>query len=146
MLTYRLKTVTVKAQEDEGLGYCTTPRGAVALLRTIFGELDQDREHFAVLTLNAKGKVSGYKVLYSGTATAVMVEPADVMRTALLLGGVSFLVAHNHPSGNPTPSAEDRALTRRLLGSGQLLGLTMADHIVLGEDSHHSFRAAGELE
>lgn len=150
MNTYQLrsKTFTVsRVAEDANPAYCTSPRAATKVFRAIYEELDQDREHFVMLALNARGRVIGHKVISTGHATACLVTPAMVFQAALILGAVSVVVAHNHPSGDPSPSREDVTLTRRLQASGDSLGIPLADHIVLGFDTcdslgSHSFRAA----
>ena len=78
----------------------------------------------------------------SGTATATLVSPREFFREALRYGAVSALAFHNHPSGDPTPSREDCALTTRLRAAGESLGVPLADHMVIGAESWHSFRAA----
>ena len=140
----RSKTFSIVSEALPEEYSCTSPRMAGPVLRGIFDTLglDQSNEHFMVVCLNAKGKVIGHKVVSSGMETACLVNPAAVFRTALVLGGTSVLVAHNHPSGDPAPSREDTALTAKLRAAGEMLGLTLADHIVLGEgDRQHSFRA-----
>lgn len=148
--TYQLrsKTFTVShACEDAHPAYCTSPRAAAEVFRAIFQDLDLDREQFVMLALNAKGRVLGHKVLATGTATACLITPAMVFQAALILGALSVVVAHNHPSGDTVPSREDIALTRRLQASGESLGIPLSDHLVLGFDTRdsvrsHSFRAA----
>ena len=150
MNTYQLrsKTFTVsRVSEDINPAYCTGPRAAAEVFRAIYEELDLDREHFVMLALNAKGRVIGHKLISTGHATACLVTPAMVFQAALILGAVSVVVAHNHPSGDPSPSREDIALTRRLQASGESLGVPLSDHIILGFDTRdslksHSFRAA----
>jgi len=78
------------------------------------------------------------------------VHPREVFRAAILLNGAAIIVAHNHPSGDPTPSAEDREATRRIQRAGELLGIPMADHIIIGEGegaglAFFSFRESGLL-
>ncbi len=74
--------------------------------------------------------------------TATLVSPREFFREALRYGATSALAWHNHPSGDPTPSREDIALTGRLRAAGESLGVPLADHMVLGSDRWHSFRAA----
>jgi len=148
-VTYRLKTYRVDSVAESlpvpDPGPVTTPRTASKVLKSIYATLDAGQEHFSILALNSKGRPVGYKVLSSGTATGCLVTPEMVFRAALLLGGVSVLCCHNHPSGNTTPSGEDTALTRRLRAAGENLGLPLADHIIISgdpdSDEFHSFRA-----
>lgn len=99
-------------------------------------------ERFGLLALNAKGDLLADRVLAHGTATACLISPREFFREALKYGACSALAWHNHPSGDPAPSREDIQLTRRLRSAGENLGVPLADHIVLGVDTWHSFRAA----
>ena len=82
------------------------------------------------------------RILSQGTATATLISPREFFREALRYGATTALAYHNHPSGDPTPSREDTQLTRRLQAAGESLGVPLADHLILGSDRYHSFRAA----
>jgi len=99
-------------------------------------------EVFGLVCLNAKGEVLADRILSKGTATACLISPREFFREALRYGATSALAWHNHPSGDPTPSREDMALTTKLRAAGESLGVPLADHIVVGENRWHSFRAA----
>jgi DNA repair protein RadC len=99
-------------------------------------------ERFGMLALNAKGELLADRILSQGTATATLVSPREFFREALRYGATTALAWHNHPSGDPTPSREDMALTTRLRSVGESLSVPLADHVVLGGDRWHSFRAA----
>ena len=99
-------------------------------------------EQFGLLALNAKGDLIGEAIIGMGTCTAIAISPREVFRKALALGAHSALVWHNHPSGDPSPSKEDQALTKRLRASGESLGVPLADHIILGDGRFYSFRRA----
>lgn len=99
-------------------------------------------ERFGLLALNAKGELLADRVLAHGTATACLISPREFFREALRFGATTALAWHNHPSGDPTPSREDCALTNRLRSAGESLGVPLADHMVLGRENWHSFRAA----
>jgi DNA repair protein RadC len=81
-----------------------------------------------------------------GTLTASLVHPREVFQPALVHSAASLIVAHNHPSGDPEPSADDRATTRRLERVGRLVGIPLLDHVVLGAGSHVSFRERGWIQ
>lgn len=118
----------------------TSPRQAGEyLLPKVVGLTE---EVFAVVALDARGGVVGEAIVSKGTCTATLISPREVYRTALAMGATSALVWHNHPSGDPSPSREDVALTARLRASGESLGVPLADHLILGKDRYHSFRAA----
>jgi DNA repair protein RadC len=99
-------------------------------------------ERFGLLALNAKGDLLADRILSRGTATATMISPREFFREALRHGATTALAFHNHPSGDPTPSDEDRKLTRRLRTAGDSLGVPLSDHLVLGNNRYFSFRAA----
>jgi DNA repair protein RadC len=118
----------------------TSPRAAgTYLLPKVQGWTE---ERFGLLALNAKGELLADRILSQGTATATLISPREFFREALRFGATTALAWHNHPSGDPTPSREDIALTTRLRSAGESLGVPLADHMVLGSDRWHSFRAA----
>lgn len=99
-------------------------------------------ERFGLLALNAKAELLAERILSQGTATATLISPREFFREALRFGATTALAFHNHPSGDPSPSAEDTQLTRRLRAAGESLGVPLADHLILGSGRFHSFRAA----
>lgn len=109
----------------------------VALLRSFLA--DDPRERFAVVYLDARHRPIAIHDAHVGTAASSPVHPREVYGPAVLLAACSLVVAHNHPSGDPTPSAEDRAVTERLRQAGTLLGIELLDHVVVGAESYYSF-------
>lgn len=108
---------------------------------------DTDREHFVILMLDQKNKVIGINTVSVGSLTASVVHPREVYKPAILANAASLILGHNHPSGDPQPSREDRALTQRLVASGKLLGINVLDHIVVGDEGKFfSFADEGMLE
>lgn len=119
-------------------------RAVAPILRAVIG--DSDREHFVVAALDARRRVIGVSTVSIGTLSFSLVHPREVFKPAILLNAAAIVVCHNHPSGDVNPSAEDRDVTRRLVRAGELLGIPVADHIVLGEgDTFFSFREGGLL-
>lgn len=112
-------------------------QNAYRLFVPVFDGLD--REHFLVVGLDAKHAVIGINTVSIGSVTMSIVHPREVFKPLILMNASAVILAHNHPSGDPTPSQEDRALTRRLKDGGELLGITVLDHVVLGEDRYYSF-------
>jgi len=93
-----------------------------------------DRETFWCLMLNGKNVVVGLHVVSVGSLTAALVHPREVFKAAMLANAAAIILVHNHPSGDPTPSGEDRSLTKRLCQVGDLVvGIRVLDHIVLGD-------------
>ena len=104
-----------------------------------------DREHFGVICLDAKNTPLGWRVIAVGTVSTCLVHPREVFRPALVLGASAIVAFHNHPSGDLTPSAEDMAVTERLVRAGDLVGVRLLDHLVLAGPRFHSFADAGQL-
>ncbi len=102
-------------------------------------------ECFHALFLDAKGRLVQERVVSVGTLTSSLVHPREVYAPALLHRAAAVVVAHNHPSGDPDPSAEDRATTRRLQRAGRLLGVELLDHVVGGAGCYVSFLEQGWL-
>lgn len=118
----------------------TSPRASGAYLLTRCQGWTEER--FGVLSLNAKGELLSDGVIGMGTATAVQISPREVFREALARGASTCLVYHNHPSGDPTPSDADTQITKRIRDAGESVGIPLSDHIIVGGDRWHSFRAA----
>jgi len=104
-----------------------------------------DREYFWCLSLDGKNRAQGVDVVSVGTLTASLVHPREVFKAAILTNAAAIIVAHNHPSGDPTPSVEDREITQRLRQAGEILGIKLLDHVVLGHGHYHSFADSGDL-
>lgn len=103
------------------------------------------QERFYILLLDGKGRLMRELRVSEGTLTASLVHPREVFRYAVREAAASVLLAHNHPSGDPSPSAEDEALTRRLRAAGELLGVKVLDHVVLGRGRWLSFVETGRM-
>jgi len=110
----------------------TTPQ-AVELLMPLLAF--EDREAFAALYLNTRCRCIQAEVLYRGTLNTSVVRPAEIFRRAAAHNAAAVIVGHNHPSGDPSPSPEDIALTRRLVQGGRALDLNLLDHIIIGNAS-----------
>lgn len=114
------------------------------ILRPTIATLDHER--LMALVLDARGRVVAELVLGVGGLTGCAVSPRDAFRKLLTAAtGASFVLVHNHPSGNPTPSVDDAALTERMAAAGALLGLPMLDHCIIAVEGYFSFADAGLL-
>ena len=102
-------------------------------------------ERFGVMLLDQKQRVIRSEILTIGTVEAGMVHPREVFRVAMLASASHVVVFHNHPSGDPSPSAVDRLTTRRLFEVGELVGIQLLDHMILGGSAFYSFKQAGLL-
>lgn len=109
----------------------STPAGAAAYFRAAL-PTDDAREHFAALALDTKHHVLGHYLVSVGTMDAALVHPREIFRFAVLSGAACIVIGHTHPSGNPTPSSEDLALTRRMIAAGDLIGIPCVDHVIIG--------------
>ncbi|MFD1772490.1 RadC family protein [Paenibacillus rhizophilus] len=101
------------------------------------------KEHFVCLFLNTKNHVIAQETLSMGSLNASIVHPREVFRAAIKCSSASIICAHNHPSGDPTPSPEDIALTRRLLDAGEIVGIDVLDHLIIGDDGFISMKEQG---
>ena len=90
--------------------------------------------------LDARHHVLAFPEISRGTLSTSLVHPREVFRPAVISGAASIIVVHNHPSGDPTPSKEDEVVTRRLARAGEILGIPLIDHLVIGDGRQVSFR------
>ena len=104
------------------------------------------KEHVVAIYLNARHQELVFETVSIGTLTASLIHPREVFGPALRCSAASVLVAHNHPSGDPTPSTEDCDITRRLVRAGELLGVPLLDHIIIAEEGYFSFRERGLIK
>lgn len=116
---------------------------AAQLFRRFLGD-DADREHFMVAMLDQKNRLIGINTVSIGSLSAAVVAPREVFKAAILCNAASILACHNHPSGDPQPSQEDRALTYKLREVGVMLGIKLLDHVVLGDGTERYFSFADE--
>lgn len=107
-----------------------------------------DREYFVEIFTDVKNKITGIHTVSIGTLTSSLVHPREVYRPAVLNGACSIIFGHNHPSGDATPSEEDVGLTKRLKECGDLLGIRVLDHVIIGNGnkSYYSFADKGTLQ
>ena len=119
----------------------TSPRVVAEYLLPQFG--NRRVEQFGVLLLDTKHRVLRCTVLSVGTLDASIVHPREVFREAIAGGAAAIVVFHNHPSGDPEPSSEDTRLTERLMAAGVLIGISVIDHVILGDAKYFSYREKG---
>jgi DNA repair protein RadC len=101
------------------------------------------QEHFLTLHLNTKNRLLGTETVTIGTLDASLVHPREVFKTAIKRSAASIILVHNHPSGDPNPSTEDIEITRRLMEAGNLIGIEVLDHIIIGEHKYCSLKSLG---
>ncbi len=127
---------------DDGLGPIRSPRDACRAVASIRSAA---REHFLVLYLNSRNVVIHEETVSIGSLNANIVHPREVFRPAISRSAAAVILAHNHPSGDVTPSQEDLNLTARLVEAGRLLGIEVLDHLIVGESRYLSFRSESYL-
>ena len=146
-MTGRRKVAPAYLADGAALAYTTTGRAPIKGPDDVVAALahlsmtTEPREMFVALLLNARHEVLRIEVVSVGSLNASIVHPREVFRPALLHSAASLVIAHNHPSGDPEPSEEDLSITRRLCEVGELLGIGVLDHVILGARGTVSFRA-----
>jgi DNA repair protein RadC len=118
-----------------------SPTDAAQLLMLEMGHLDQ--EHLRTVLLDTKNRVQTVSTVYVGSLNASLIRVGEVFKEALRQNSAALIVAHNHPSGDPTPSPEDVLVTREIVSAGQLLDVEVLDHLVIGQGRYVSMRERG---
>ena len=128
----------VALAEPQSRDSITSPEDGVALLMPRLRY--ETKEHFLVVLLNSKNKVLQIEQISEGSLNSSVVHPREVFMPAVLHHAAAILAAHNHPSGDPTPSKEDKDLTKTLAEAGKYMGIPVLDHIIIGDASYFSFK------
>ena len=118
-----------------------SPRDAYEFFRAEMEDLDQ--EQLRTIHLNTKQRILSSRLLYQGSVHTTVVRVAEIFRHAIIDNASGIIICHNHPSGDPTPSPEDAALTREIIKAGQLLDIEVLDHIVIGKGKFVSLKERG---
>ena len=109
-------------------------------LMHLIGLHESPEEKFIVLCLDTKNNISDFFVVSHGSVNASIVHPRDVFKRALLSNSTSILLIHNHPTGNTKPSKNDKKRTQRLVDGGEILGINVLDHLIIGDYNYYSFK------
>lgn len=131
----------LSALRSEDKPQIASPDDVVDLLGLEMAALEQ--EQLRVVLLDTKNRVVATRTVYQGSANQAMVRAAEVFRDAVRRNAIAIIVVHNHPSGDPTPSSADVALTAELVRAGQLLDIEVIDHLIIGQGRHVSLRRLG---
>ena len=124
----------------------SNPEAVVSFLNKQMHMMESPVEQFVVLYLNCKNKVTGTEIVSRGALSGTSAAPRNVFQGAILANAASIICSHQHPSRDPSPSKDDKELTRRLYESGEILGIKLLDHIILGNNnSYFSFKEEGFL-
>ncbi len=133
----------VYRQNDQHRYRIRTPKDAASYVMLDLSGLKQ--EHFVALYLNVKNEIIHAQTIFIGSLNASIVHPRELFREAVKRSAASIIVAHNHPSGNVTPSEEDIEVTNRLVEAGQIIGIEIIDHIIIGDYNFLSLKEKGYM-
>nr|WP_232824095.1 DNA repair protein RadC [Paraliobacillus zengyii] len=143
----RVNIVSVKLVRESSILYekrsIRSPQDAYELAKSFLE--DKDREHFIVVSLDTKNQPVSINVCHIGSLNASLVSPREVMKAAILSSAASIMVLHNHPSGLTDPSNEDIKVTKRLVEAGNLMGIELLDHIIVGDNTFNSLKEKGYI-
>jgi DNA repair protein RadC len=143
------KIVAVREMADpETQPLCNSPEAVALYWRTFIAAAplyNPDVECFAVLLLNVRNRIRGHHLVSVGSLNETVVHPRETFRAAVIGAAFGVIFMHNHPSGDPQPSAADISVTRRLVEAGRILDIVVQDHVIVGFERHFSLRSAGYL-
>lgn len=129
------------AHREEAIKEVKCPGDVASLMIPEMRELD--REHFKAILLNTKNRIIKIVTVAVGSLNAALVHPREIFKAAVIASAAGFIIVHNHPTGNPEPSREDDELTARFARCGDLMGIDLIDHIIIGGDRFVSMRERG---
>ena len=143
----RINIVSIKMVKESSFLYQTrqilSPKDAYEMIKEQLEGLD--REQFIIACLNTKNEPINITVVSVGSLNKAIVHPREVFKTAILSNAASIMAFHNHPSGETTPSQQDIQLTKRLYEAGELLGIKLLDHLIIGDGTFTSLKEKGYL-
>ena len=141
-VTKRINIVSIKMVKESSFLYQTrqilSPKDAYEMIKEQLEGLD--REQFIIACLNTKNEPTNITVVSVGSLNKAIVHPREVFKTAILSNAASIMAFHNHPSGETTPSQQDIQLTNRLYEAGELLGIKLLDHLIIGDGTFTSLK------
>ncbi|HGE5778985.1 TPA: RadC family protein [Bacillus pseudomycoides] len=143
----RVDIVKLKMVKESSLLYkerrVKSPEDASLLFKRFLN--GADREYFIVLCLDIKNQPTAINVCHIGSLNSSIVHPREVLKPAIISNAASIIVAHNHPSNDPTPSSEDLEVTKRLIEAGKVVGIGVLDHLIVCEESFISLKEKGHM-
>lgn len=144
----KLQQIKMKVVKEETDIYydgrrCNSPDLVEDILLKFYEQEDEGVEKFSVIALDTKNKIIGIQVVSVGTINSTLIHPREAFKFAISCNANSIFVAHNHPSGDLEPSREDIHITRRLKEAGELIGIKLLDHFIVGEDKVLSIKERG---
>ena len=136
---YKLKIVKEDSELYE-VPVINSPTEVYQAAKQLLALHEEPEEHFCILCLNTKNKIVGVHTISIGSLNASIVHPREVFKAAMLNNASGIICLHNHPSGDPEPSREDIESTRRLVKAGEIMGIKVLDHVIIGEQSYSSMK------
>ncbi len=131
--------VKVKSMNYPNSNYLYSSYGVCDILCKLFQMDKKTEEHVYLVCLNAKGKVLGVFEVFHGVVNGSYYQPREILQRALLCNASSIIAAHNHPSGDPTPSVLDRTSHQKLKMASELIGINLVDSLIIGDNNYFSF-------
>lgn len=141
---YKLKMIKEESVEY-GNATVKSPTDIIRLAHDVMGLHEAAEENFVIVCLNTKNKISGVHTVSIGSLNASIVHPREVFKAAMLNNSSGILLVHNHPSGDPEPSREDIETTNRLVNAGNILGIKVLDHVIIGDNRYKSLKEEGMM-
>ena len=139
--SFELGRRCILSQRERAIRAIRSPEDAAAL---VIPEMrDLDREHFKAILLNTKNGIVKVVTVAVGSLNAALVHPRELFKAAVIASAAGIILVHNHPTGSPEPSAEDSELTLRFVRCGELMGIELVDHIIIGGSNFVSMRERG---
>lgn len=139
IISKRVNVVSIKMVKESSILYSkrtiSSPSDAVDIAREFLETCD--REQLIVICLNTKNEPTTINIVSVGSLNSSIVHPREVFKPAILSNSASIIIAHNHPSGCPNPSSEDINITKRIKESGEILGIKLLDHIIIGDNNNY---------
>ena len=140
MKIYKLEVRRMMVRETQKVN-ANSPQAIAAEFKEDFDNLD--REHFKIIHLNTKNNIIGVETISIGSLNSSIVHPREVFKSAIIKSSASIICLHNHPSGDTKPSRADIDITQRLIKAGEIIGIKVLDHLIIGEDNYLSMKEEG---
>lgn len=143
----RIQIVSLRLVRERSIPYQTRMIHGAKMVYEIFRELveDLDREALWVLCVDTKNRVTCISQVSLGTLNAAPVSPREILKLALMASASGIILVHNHPSGDPEPSADDRKVTTHMKTAAQFMDIRLLDHLIVGDGRYYSFAETGGL-
>lgn len=140
----RINFYTLKMVKEDSELYevpvIKSPTEAYQAAKQLLALHEKPEEHFCIFCLNTKNKIVGVHTISIGSLNTSIAHPREVFKAAMLNNASGIVCLHNHPSGDPEPSREDIKITRRLVEAGEIMGIKVLDHVIIGEQSYLSMK------